>query len=240
MVAAAPSDADSCKGRLILLRHAQGMLGTDDYDRLSPTGKTQAALLGQRMALVRERAWPVWSGALRRHRQTLGSLAATGVVHIDPCLNEYRVDHLLRSAREQADTLGLRPPPDSAFDNPVRFLETFMAWFPTVLATWQEGGLRDPGNGSWKAFSERVGRAVPVWQRHLKRGRPVVVVTSAGVISTLVAALCGYGLEWQRQCNVSLYNASVTELNWVDAERWEIERLNCVVHLAEQGLQTLA
>lgn len=216
------------------------MLGTDDYDRLSSTGKTQADLLGQRMAIAREQAWPVWSGALKRHRQTLGSLAATGVVHIDPCLNEYRVDHLLRSAREQARELGLRPPPDSAFDDPVRFLEMFMAWFPHVLETWQAGGLRDPGNGSWSAFSQRVALALPAWQRQLVRGRSVVVVSSAGVISTLVAALCGYDLEWQRRCNVSLYNASVTELDWVGAERWEIKRLNCVAHLAEQGLQTLA
>ncbi len=242
MVAAAPCDpaGPPARPRLILLRHAQGMLGTQDYDRLSETGLVQAALLGQRLAGEGIESWPVWSGALRRHRQTVDALPVAGVVQINPCLNEYRVDHLLMAAREQASHLGLRPPPESAFADPVAFLATFMAWFPEVLDYWQRDVLRDPINGSWAAFQTRVLLAVPAWRRCLRAGRSVVVVTSAGVISTLVAELCGHDLEWQRRLNVSLYNASVTELGLEHDRCWRIARLNCVEHLAERGLQTLA
>lgn len=241
-MAAAPSDRNDCrsKPRLLLLRHAQGSLGAEDYDRLSDTGQAQAALLGRRLVGEGIESWPVWSGALRRHRQTLDALPVSGAVQINPCLNEYRVHQLLTAAREQASSLGLRPPPEPAFADPVAFLAAFMAWFPEVLDCWQRGLLRDPVNGSWAAFQTRVLLPVPGWLRRLQAGRSVVVVTSAGVISTLVAELCGHDLEWQRRLNLSLYNASVTELGLEHNRRWRIARLNCVEHLAEQGLQTLA
>ena len=226
--------------RLVLLRHGQGMLGSGQYDRLSETGKIQALRLGQRIYEELPGPWAVWSGALRRQRETLSRLAVSGPTFIDPCLNEYRVDHLVRNALAQAETLRLSPPPQAAFADPVRFLDTFMGWFPGVLECWQSGRLDDPCNGTWTAFRSRVLLPLSAWETRLRKGRSVVVVTSAGVISTLVASLCGQDLCWQRQFNVSLYNASVTELALDGHGQWRYGRLNCVSHLQEEGLQTLA
>lgn len=216
------------------------MLGTADYDRLSPLGRRQAARLGQRLADELDGCWPAWSGSLRRQRQTLGALAAPGVVFIDPCLNEYRVDRMIAHALAQADALDLVRPPDQALSDPAGFLDAFLNWFPEVLDRWQRAQLHDPCNGSWLAFHQRVQLPTAGWKARLSRGESIAVVTSAGVISTLVASLCGYDLDWQRRLNVSLYNASVTELKLDEQGGWRHGRVNCVAHLDHGAQRTLA
>lgn len=216
------------------------MLGTADYDRLSPLGRIQADHLRRRIAEELAGRWPAWSGSLRRQRQTLGALGAPGVVFIDPCLNEYRVDRLIAHALDQAEALGLVRPPERALTDPVGFLDAFLNWFPAVLDCWQRAELSDPCNGSWRAFQHRVQMPAAGWQARLRRGESVAVVSSAGVISTLVAALCGHDLDWQRRLNVSLYNASLTELELDEQGSWRLGRVNCVAHLGDTGLCTLA
>ncbi|TVS11629.1 MAG: hypothetical protein EA419_07250 [Wenzhouxiangella sp.] len=226
--------------RLLLLRHGQGMLGSEDYDRLSKSGQRQSALLGERLRADLAGGWPVWSGSLKRHRQTLESLAPSGAAFIDPKLNEYRVDQLMQSALAQAAHLRLEVPEQQAFADPVAYLDTFLAWFPNVLDRWQAGLLTDAANGTWAAFRVRALALVDLWKQELQGGRSVVVVTSAGIISTVVSELLGRGLAWQRELNVSLYNASVTELSLDARTRWQLNRINCVSHLEPHDLVTLA
>lgn len=227
-------------GRLVLLRHGQGMLGSEDYDRLSAPGQAQSALLAQRLGEELSPGWPAWAGSLRRHRQTLRALPASAEAHIEPALNEYSVDQLIRNALEQASGLDLQVPPEQAFADPASFLRTFLDWFPNVLEHWQADRLIDRENGSWAAFRQRVLLPVERWKRQLEASRDVVVVSSAGVISTLLAELLGEDLVWQRQLNVSLYNASWTELVLEPDGGWRLARVNCISHLQRHGLVTLA
>lgn len=226
--------------RLILLRHGQGMLGSEDYDRLSPAGRDQSKLLGRRLAEELNPGWQAWSGSLRRHRQTLRALPVSAEAYVEPALNEYRVDQLIKNALEQAANLELDTPPEHAFSDPAAFLQTFLDWFPCVLEQWQASRLSDLENGTWMAFRQRVLEPVGRWKQQLESGRDVVVVTSAGVISTLIAELLGQELGWQRELNVSLYNASWTELALGPNGSWRLSRVNCVTHLEDQSLVTLA
>lgn len=235
-----PARPINANARLILLRHGQGSLGSDDYDRLSEMGQAQSRLLGQRLAVDLDPGWPAWSGSLRRHRQTLHALPLAAEAYVDPDLNEYQVSGLMASARAQAAELGLEVPSEQAFADPVSFLQTFLDWFPSVLEHWQSGRLVNAENGSWLDFRRRVLAPVAPWRSQLKSGRDIVVVTSAGVISTLVAELLGEDQSWQRSLNVSLYNASWTELELKSCGRWRAVRLNCVSHLSSAGLITLA
>ena len=226
--------------RLYLLRHGQAMLGTDDYDRLSDRGRVQAKHLARRVSEQMPAGWLAWSGSLKRQRATLAQLNAPGLAVVDPCLNEYRVDRMVAYALEQAAALELQRPPPHALADPVTFLDLFATWFPLVIERWQQGVLQDSCNGTWAAFRQRVLKPVSLWQTHLEQGQSVVVVSSAGVISTLAAALTGRGLDWQRQLNVSLYNTAVTELIPDSQCGWKLGRVNCVEHLEDKALRTLA
>jgi broad specificity phosphatase PhoE len=225
--------------RLLLVRHAQGSLGSDDYDQLSTIGFRQAEQIAQHLQSSVDEAVMV-RGELKRHRQTADSLYRTGPCHIDPDLNEYRVDHLLEAAFESADELAIQPPGPEALADPVGYLDTFLALFPRVLEAWQAERIHCTVNGRWSAFSQRVEAAGRRFLPMLEQSGSVVAVTSAGVISTLTASLLGRELAWQRQLNVALYNASVTELQLDAAGAWRVERLNCIAHLPPGELHTLA
>lgn len=240
MIFGVESRAENAPARLILLRHGQGRLGSEDYDRLSASGQAQSLLLGSRLAAELVPGWQAWSGSLRRHRQTLRALPVSAEAYVEPSLNEYRVDELIKSALDQAAELGLEVPPEQAFANPVAFLKTFLEWFPAVLEHWQACRLIDPENGKWPDFHQRVLSPVARWKHALQGGRDVVVVSSAGVISTVVTALLGEDLSWQRSLNVSLYNASWTELALRADGAWYLSRVNCVEHLDCHELVTLA
>lgn len=232
--------ADHSQPRLCLIRHGQASLGTADYDRLSQLGHLQASLLKERVEAERVGSWQAWSGSLKRHRQTLAGLAPGREARIEAGLDEYTVDQLIRAAVEQAEALSLSLPEEDAFADPKAYLSTFLDWFPEVLGHWQQARLKCAHNGLWADFHQRVLSPVHEWQQVLLAGQSAVVVTSAGVISTIVAELTGEDLAWQRELNIALYNASVTELSLGADQGWRLERLNCVAHLPQPSMVTLA
>jgi broad specificity phosphatase PhoE len=227
--------------RLVLVRHGQARLGTDDYDRLSERGHRQALRVADSLSPDASSGAALWSGTLLRHRQTMTPMAGAGdagVLRTDD-LNEFSTQGLVKAALGHADRLGLAVPPREQLADPVTHLEVLLAWFPAVMAAWQEGHLSDPATGSWSAFRQRVLRPIDEWASSLRDGQSVIVVSSAGVIATLVAALAGRDLAWQRSLAVSLYNASISELALVEGD-WRVERCNCTRHLESDGLRTLA
>jgi len=224
---------------IVLIRHAQASLGSADYDRLSPLGHRQARLLARRLADEHGSMAIRVRGEHRRHRETLAAVAPHRS-RIDRDLNEYRVDALLRAARDDAARLGIDLPDRAAARDPVGHLRDFLDAFPQVLAAWQQGHLDCPENGPWQRFEQRVGEAGQRLQSLAARHGRVLAVTSAGVISTLAATLLERDLVWQRRCNVTLYNAAVTEL-WRDADgRWQAGCINCIAHLPDRHMHSLA
>lgn len=223
---------------LILVRHGQASLGEADYDRLSPLGHRQSSLVAGRLGLLGKSA--LVRGEHLRHRQTAAALAVDETeIEIDPGLNEYSVQSLLQAAAVQAERLGLTLPPAEAKADPRGFLDVFLAFFPAVLDAWQREQIRCDQNGSWAAFSERVTSAGQRLIERAERQECVIAFTSAGVISTLTAVLLGRDLAWQRRLNVALYNASVTELRY-SGGKWHAFASNCVEHLPDPGLRSLA
>lgn len=241
MAEAARSDSDGNQPRLILVRHGQASLGSDDYDRLSERGHRQAERVAERLSDAMTERPALWSGTLLRHRQTLAPLAASDErnVLLTEDLNEFSTYGLVRAAVRQAERLGMVLPQRHQLADPVAHLDVLLAWFPQVMAAWQDEALEDAAIGSWSAFRERVLRARGRWEACLHSGQSVIVVTSAGVISTVIAALSGCDLARQRELAVNLYNASVSELSLVEGT-WQIETCNCTGHLESEGLRTLA
>lgn len=227
--------------RLVLVRHGQASLGTDDYDRLSERGHRQAGRVAARLEDRLAQRPALWCGTLLRHRQTLAPLAIERGEEVSRSddLDEFSTQGLVRAALEQAGRLGLDVPPRRQLLDPVAHLDVLLAWFPQVMAAWQAAELHSPEVGTWSAFHERVLRPRRRWESALRAGRSVVVVSSAGVIATLLAALSGRDLRWQRDLAVKMYNASVSELALAD-DGWRVETCNCTRHLEAEGLLTRA
>ena len=225
--------------RLVLVRHGQASLGKADYDRLSDLGQRQAGQTGQRLASLLASESALWSGTHRRHHQTVAAMAPDLEARVDSGLDEFSTFGLIRAAIMQSEELGLRRPDDALLADPRTHLQRLLEWFPEVLGAWQDGRLVADDIDPWPAFRQQVLSPVTHWKESIAAGRSVVVVSSAGVISTLVAELTGSGLESQRRLAVAMYNASVSEL-YPDGDGWRLGVLNCIEHLEAEGLATLA
>ncbi len=234
-----PEGRESDLPRLILVRHGQASLGSQDYDRLSELGQRQAARTGQRLASILADRPALWSGTHRRHHQTALALAPGSVPMDVPALNEFSTFSLIRAAVMQADQIGLERPEDAVLADPGQHLQHLLDWFPNVLGAWQDGRLAASDIDPWSDFLQRVMSPVADWHEALTAGQSVVVISSAGVISSLVAELTGRGLDYQRQLAVTMYNASVSELYLVE-DIWHSVRVNCIEHLDADGMGTLA
>ena len=225
--------------RLVLVRHGQASLGAQDYDRLSELGQRQADQTGRRLASVLAAQPVFWTGTHRRHHQTATALAPDAVPKGVAALDEFSTFGLVRAAVVEADRLGLQRPDDAVLNDPRNHLQPLLDWFPEVLGAWQDGRLAAPDIDPWADFQQRVMSPVDGWRKSLCDGRSVVVVSSAGVISTLVAELAGRDLNYQRQLAVTMYNASVSEL-CLTVDGWRVNTVNCIEHLDAEGLVTLA
>ncbi len=91
---------------LYLVRHGQASFGAENYDELSPSGRTQSRWLGEYFAQADLRFDRVVIGTMQRHRQTAdGILAAMGGPQVeiaqDAGLNEYDFQASVRSPRRR-------------------------------------------------------------------------------------------------------------------------------------------
>ena len=94
---------ESTVSALHLVRHGQAAFGTADYDRLTPLGAEQCAALARHWHALGRAAPPIYSGSMRRHRDSAqafadalrGLGAAVGPVETVPGLEEYDHEALL-------------------------------------------------------------------------------------------------------------------------------------------------
>lgn len=159
---------------LTLIRHGQAQTGATDeksYDKLSELGHQQAGWLG---AYLQDHHKPydrIVSGALRRQIETAQSMDL-GLPHShDPRLNEIDYFGLSDALRTR---IGIAPPSDQA---------SFAAHIENILHHWSEDNLGDELE-SFSAFTSRIHAAL---QDAQNEGGRVLLVTSTGVIATLVS-----------------------------------------------------
>lgn len=191
-----------------LLRHGQASFGADDYDVLSERGLRQSAALGAELARRGVLPTRVWSGTLRRQRDTaVACLAAAGVdlaVAEDERWNEY--DHLaLVRARMGGGAANGSPPSPREFQ---RLLDD-------ALIDW----LGAPGTGSpgtdpagFGAFADGTTAALADVVGSLGSGGVALVFTSGGVIAALVTRLLGLPPEGFVAVNRVSVNAAITKI----------------------------
>lgn len=224
----------------LFIRHGKASAFAGDYDQLSPPGVEQSEQLGQWLARDKVRVDAVFVGPRKRHAQTheavVRVLGTHGLSLPEPkMLSEldehdglsvvYKLlpelaagDPALRSIVE-ATVKGFPPSADDV-----------LAAFKRVTRRWVRGEVGHSDVEPWAAFRERVGRALPQIAA-IGRGKFALVFTSAGAVASAVADAMGVteeekvlALSW------SLYNGSVTELDFAD-DRWGLRSFNGTAHL---------
>lgn len=219
-------------GRLLVVRHGQASIGSDDYDRLSPRGHEQSERLGRWLASIGLAPVHVVCGAMRRHRQTLEGIAAgfgASVLpdaEVDAGLDEFDHTAVLRCFVEHNPDHPAVPVATRLWDAEPREITALLR---AALGAWTRCELDEVVPERWEAFRERVLAAAMKWSAH--RG-DVLVVTSGGVKSQLAQAALAIPDTHALDLNLGIRNSAVSEFVPRDG-RLGLLSWNTLPHLAD-------
>ncbi len=188
--------------KIIFVRHGQAQFGQANYDKLSEVGHEQAVALGK---AIFEQGITIdhWvRGDMVRHAETLKGISQgmrTQVSHqiVTPDLNEYDFTGQLN-----ARFVGSKAPVGLHTDRKTHFRA-----LRETLALWQNDKILNPPE-SWAAFETRLKRA----QQTIfgLEGDTILVVSSGGAISKIVANALGVSHAKQVDLQLQIKNASMS------------------------------
>ena len=205
---------------LVLVRHGQASFGADDYDKLSELGWRQSRWLGEYFAERGAAFDRVIRGSMRRHAETLSGIAEgmggrlEGVE--DARLNEYD-SHSLLTAHLKG---GAMPKSDDRREH-FRILRE-------AMYQWCDGTLAGAPHEPFKDFRGRV--LAVLGELRAGTAKRVLVVSSGGPISTMLAETLGMPLRGVVDLNLQTRNTGITELQ-AGPKRVHCMSFNNVPHL---------
>jgi broad specificity phosphatase PhoE len=196
---------------LLLIRHGQASFSADDYDKLSPIGEQQSALLGEWLAAIGSIPDDVAIGPRVRHRDTASLCLQSAGVDAQPVLWDGldEVDHLELLARLRPDLAhagALRAEMKQASD-PHR---AFQRLFSDAIDRWVGGKHDDEYSRSWPAF--RAGVLDTLRQLADQPAQTIWAFTSGGPIAVITSALLDTPKAKTFKLSWSLVNTGVTRV----------------------------
>ena len=205
---------------LVLVRHGQASFGSDDYDKLSELGWRQSRWLGEHFAERGATFDRVVRGSMRRHAETLAGIAE-GLGRAleggeDARLNEYNADELL-----QAHLKGAPRPQGGDRREHFRVLRE-------AMYAWTDGTLAGHPHERFADFRGRVLGALA--DLRVGAAKRILVVSSGGPISTVLAEVLGMPLRGVVDLNLQTRNTGISELQ-AGASRIHCVSFNNVPHL---------
>ncbi|WP_458792250.1 histidine phosphatase family protein [Yoonia sp. MH D7] len=185
-------------GEITLVRHGQANSAATneaDYDRLTELGHQQAAWLGHWIKAHDGPFDSVYSGSLRRQRETIAGMGFEDV-SVDERLNEITYYDLAA----EMDTLGLVAPREGPDD--------FAVHFPATLTAWRDGKIA--GGETYANYSQRVQDVI---NEAAQPGKRILCVTSGGIIARAVAHILHLDIPQMAQIALPILNTSVHRIH---------------------------
>ena len=236
-------------GRLLLVRHAQASFLSENYDRLSELGVTQARLLGEYWAQRSVGFSRICTGPALRHQQTTLLVAEayreSGRPFPTPVVveefNEFQGEAVLSQSLPQllANNARVRELHDAmqCSKNDAAKRANFQRLFEAVISMWANGEIAPPNVESWPKFCERVNRGLSAFLARSEKGETAAIFTSGGPVSVAVqralhlSAADTLRVAWMsRNCSFSEFLFS--------GDRFALSSFNAFPHLDEEGLLT--
>ncbi len=234
-------------GRLILVRHAQASFLSQDYDRLSALGETQARLLGEYWAqrsVVFDR---VCSGPALRHRQTaqlvVEAFQKAGRRFPSPVtaeeFDEFQGESVLSGSLPQllandAKIRELHEAMQSSRDEATKRMN-FQRLFEAVISMWVGGEIAPRHVESWQEFCARVNRGLTEFLAQSRKGEIAAIFTSGGTVSVAVQRALHLSAPDTLRVAWMPRNCSFSEFLFSDG-RFMLSSFNSFPHLDDESL----
>lgn len=209
-------------GKLYLVRHGQASFGAADYDQLSPLGQRQCERLGAYLGQRGQRFDAVYTGTLKRHRQSLAGMA-TGLAGLPeaqvlPGLNEYDSEAVVRAIHPGEL---VHPQTPEAVRQHFRLLRE-------GLLSWMAGRSAPAGMPSHADFVAGVADALA--RARAQADGDVLIVSSGGPISAAVGLVLGLAPQAVVDLNMHIRNSAITEFH-ASPKRHTLQTFNTLPHL---------
>jgi broad specificity phosphatase PhoE len=226
-------------GTIYLVRHGQAAFGTEQYDRLTDLGFSQARLLGGYFSRRHIRFDAVFTGTLRRQTETAQSIIEghleSGTAPMQETfagLDEYKPEAIMMALT------GNFPAPElaAARRDPLVVREHFRVLREALLA-WAEDRTQPEGMPVWQVFQDSAVAALVEARQRFPDGN-VLIVSSGGPIAAIVAATLNAPPATAVELNLRIRNSSVSEFA-VTPRRHSLVSFNSLPHLDTQPDQTL-
>lgn len=200
--------------RIILVRHGQASWGKKDYDKLSDLGHEQARAVGRELAARDVEPARVVCGSMQRQRDTaaeaVGEAGWSVEVETDSAWDEYAHTAILTAYKPAYRSMALMKADLARTLRPHR---AFDEMYAVATERWVAGGHEADYDEPFSAFGERVLAGLRSLSENVGRGETAVVVSSAGAISWVAAALLGGGAPVWTSLQRVIANASLTTLS---------------------------
>jgi broad specificity phosphatase PhoE len=233
---------------LTLVRHGQASFFAEDYDRLSPLGETQAALLGDHWVRRRLTFAEIYTGPRSRQVRTAEIVGEryrqAGLPWPEPVvlpeLDEYDLTGLI--GKLIPDLMGK----DAGFHDLVEgYLQSkesersraFQRMFEVLLRHWQKVPHAIEGLEGWSVFRDRVRRGLERIRSRPGSGRQVAAFSSGGFIGTAVHLALASAEPSALEINWRIRNCSLTEFVFT-RDRVTLDSMNAVPHLDDPAAWT--
>jgi len=191
--------------KLILFRHAQASLGSQNYDQLSELGFKQSLWLGQH--LKNHAALPdrIISGSLKRHQQTtlgiLKGMNSSIEFEQNDAWNEFQFEGIVKAYLKQHPD---KTPTDKKSNSFFRLLKV-------AMLDWSNDKLAHHQGESWAEFENRVVSAFLALTGNTEK-QTVWLISSGGVISMLLSYILETSKKSMIELNLQTRNTSISEV----------------------------
>ncbi len=234
---------------LYLIRHAQASFLQENYDKLSPLGEQQAAILGEYWAARKLKFDRIATGPCERQKRTAQLIARPYQASNQ---NFPELQKLEEFDEYQAEAVLKRALPELlATDEPIAKLQAafkssttnveqrkhFQKLFESVINKWVRAEISPEDVESWQEFKARVNGGLNKFLTHGQRGETVAIFTSGGPIAIAMQTALGLsdesalGVSWMSQ------NCSWSEFLY-GADRFTLSTFNSHPHLEDPEMLT--
>jgi len=205
---------------IYLIRHGQASFGAENYDRLSPLGQQQAAVVGDYFAKQGTKIAQVVHGKMSRQEETASILAKqsgfSGELICHPGANEFDSDSLVKHY------LPILTKQSTEFcemlENNGKWWATgdsFELFFCAMVSLWQTDD--NCPFESWNYFYARclscLNDVADISKQSEQKGI-TIIATSSGLISVVMQSILNFSNSTFMDMNLTTNNASISEIIW--------------------------
>jgi broad specificity phosphatase PhoE len=220
------------------VRHGEAAFATDNYDRLTARGIQQASLLGEYFQQRNIQFDQLVSGTMIRQQHTLSLLSQSAqdmtlkASHEQtPLANEYDFEQLTKQyATQYPQTPLVQQWQANSSDK-----KLFFSLLREALSCWSHGDLNNVDE-TFDGFEQRIKQLISKMQNY--HGKKVLIVSSGGVISTVLGKLMQMPPTAMFELNLQMRNTGISQC-FFNKKIMRVSSFNAIPHLETPNRQTL-